>query len=36
MKYFTAAFVISWVIYFAYLFFIDKKLTRLENRIKAK
>lgn len=36
MNYFTAAFVVSWIIYFAYLFFLDRKLMQIENRTGRK
>jgi CcmD family protein len=34
MRYFTASLVVMWVIYFGYLFFIDKKITRINRRLQ--
>jgi len=36
MSYFAVAFIISWVVYFAYLFFIDRKLTKINRRFETK
>lgn len=34
MNYFAAAFIVSWVVYFSYLFFIDRKLTGINKHLE--
>jgi len=36
MRYFCLAFTVAWLVYFAYLFYLDKQLRVIRRRLDAR